>query len=77
MHFDAKSILDNPRWFMVDVQLVKKFDRCVSLDEVKAEERLSNMQLVTRGRISVQKVRKDEWDVVREMAGDISNGDQD
>ena len=75
-HFDAKSTPENPRWFMVDVQLVRKFDTFVSLDQIKAEEKLSNMQLVTRGRISVQKVRKSEWDVIREMANDLDNGEK-
>lgn len=67
-HYDPKSSQDAPRWFMVDVKLVRKFPRCVTLDEIKANGELSEMQLVKRGRISVQQVRKSEWDVLVPLA---------
>lgn len=68
-HFDAKSDPEDPRWFMVDVRLVRKFESPVSLDEVKENDRLANMQLVKRGRISVQHVKAGEWLLILAMAG--------
>lgn len=53
---------------MVDVRLVEKFHRCITLDQVKANEQLSQMMLVKRGRVSVQRVQPDEWEEVLKMA---------
>lgn len=74
-HYDPKSNKDSPRWFSVDVKLVRKFANSVTLDEVKAEPKLSQMQLVKRGRISVQRVTPDEWDTVVAMAEKVIQKD--
>lgn len=55
---------------MVDVRLLRKFTNPVSLVDIKAHEKLSNMQLVKRGRISVQRVTSDEWPIIMDMAGE-------
>jgi predicted RNA-binding protein with PUA-like domain len=63
-HFDPKSDPDNPRWFMVDVSFEQKFDRVISLRELKtyAELRLKGFPLVRRGnRLSVMPVDKSHW----------------
>ena len=67
-YFDGKSDAENPRWWMVDVEFVEKFDREVGLPEIKAEKALGEMILVKRGRLSVQPVRKAEFDKVVDMA---------
>lgn len=66
-HFDEKSSRENPRWFMVDVEFQEKFDRVVSLAEIKADEELQEMVLVKRSRLSVQPVRPEEFDRIVEM----------
>ena len=63
-HFDPKSDPDNPRWFMVDVRFEQKFDRVISLRELKtyAALRLKGFPLVRRGnRLSVMPVDKSHW----------------
>lgn len=55
---------------MVDVRLLRKFAKPVSLDDIKACDKLAAMQLVKRGRISVQYVTADEWGVILSMAGE-------
>lgn len=67
-HYDPKSTEESPRWKMVDVQFVRKFPREINLDEIKASEQLADMQLVKRGRISVQSVKKEEWDFICQLA---------
>lgn len=69
-HYDAKSSEENPRWFMVDVRFVRKLARCVTLDEIKKHPALQQMPLVKRGRISVQDVGKEEWDIIIGMSED-------
>lgn len=69
-YYDPKSDPDNPRWLMVDVKLVRKFPRIVSLSELRAEPALSQMRVLQRGnRLSVTPVSKMEWDFIHDMAG--------
>jgi predicted RNA-binding protein with PUA-like domain len=55
---------DDDRWVAVDVVPEAPFKKPVTLAEVKADERLSNMVLVRNTRLSVQPVRKEEFDIV-------------
>ncbi len=60
---------DDPAWVVVDFKPYKKLKKPVTLTQVKADKRLSNMDLVRLGRLSVQAVKPEEWDIVLEMAG--------
>ena len=57
-------------WVVVDLKPVKKLKNPVPLAMVKVEKRLANMDLVRLGRLSVQTVKPEEWDVVMELAGE-------
>ncbi len=57
-------------WVVVDVKPFKKLKKPVSLAQIKADERLQNMDLVRLGRLSVQAVKEEEWKIVMEMAGE-------
>lgn len=59
---------DDHRWYVMDVVPLRKLKRPVTLAEVKADERLSEMQLVKYSRLSVQGVRKEEFDIILEMS---------
>ena len=61
---------DDPNWVVVDFKPLKKLKKPVTLAQIKADKRLSNMDLVRLGRLSVQAVKDEEWDIVLEMAGD-------
>jgi predicted RNA-binding protein with PUA-like domain len=64
-HYDPKSPEDAPRWFMVDVAFVEKFDRVVSLAELKANESLDGMYVTRKGmRLSVQPVEPEHFEIV-------------
>lgn len=56
------------RWVVMDVKPIKKLNRPVTLDEVKSEKRLSEMQLVRYSRLSVQEVTQEEFDVIIELS---------
>ena len=66
-HFDPKSKSDDPTWFMVDIKAVEAFKRPVSLDEIKKVKALANMALIRLGRLSVQPVTPEEFDVVTKL----------
>jgi predicted RNA-binding protein with PUA-like domain len=57
-------------WVVVDVKPFKKLKKPVSLVQIKADERLQNMDLVRLGRLSVQTVKEEEWKIVMKMAGE-------
>jgi predicted RNA-binding protein with PUA-like domain len=66
-HYDADSNPDSPRWYTVDVKLLEKFARVVSLEELRshASGALENMIVLKRGnRLSVTPVTKSEWDFI-------------
>ena len=66
-HYDADSDPDNPRWFMVDVKLVKRFDRVITLDELRrhANGKLKDMIVLKRGnRLSITPVTSSEWSFI-------------
>lgn len=63
---------DDDRWVAVDVKAVKKIRRPVTLQEVKAESELKDMDLVRLGRLSTQKVSAQEWKHIMKMAGEKS-----
>jgi len=70
-HYDADSDPQQPRWFMVDVQLVRKFDSVIALDELRAHAsgKLQNMVVLKRGnRLSITPVTKSEWQFIESLA---------
>jgi len=56
-------------WVAVDVAFVKKFKTPVTLAEVKQDKALSKMDLIRLGRLSVQTVKKEEYDHILGLAG--------
>ncbi len=57
------------RWECVDLKAVADVPNPVALADIKAEPRLKDMVLVKNSRLSVQPVRKEEWDLVCKMGG--------
>ena len=68
-HFDPKSKQETPRWFMVDIKLVKKLKRLVSLDELRTVKSLEGMVLLQKGsRLSVQPVTKKQFETICKLS---------
>ena len=63
------STTDDDRWECVDIKAVAPVRTPVTLDQIKADERLSEMMLVRNSRLSVQPVTDEEWKIVCRMAG--------
>jgi len=63
-HFDAKSKVDSPRWFMVDIRLERRLKRVISLTELRKHEngRLKDLALLNKGnRLSIVPVSAAQW----------------
>lgn len=66
-HYDPGSDPDDPRWFMVDIELERKLKRLIPLAELRAfaTDRLDGMVLLRRGnRLSITPVSKGHWDFI-------------
>ncbi len=69
-HYDPKSSQANPRWFMVDIRLELVFDEVIGLPDLRQCKGLQGMELLRKGsRLSVQPVRKKEFDIILKLAG--------
>ena len=69
-HYDPDSDIHAPTWFMVDIQLTRKFDAPLTRAELQKVPALKEMELLRRGsRLSVQRVTPAEWTAVMKLAG--------
>lgn len=67
-HYDPKSKKSEPTWFMVDIQLVRKFETELTLPELKANKKLDGMVLLQKGsRLSVQPVSKEHFKLIEKL----------
>jgi predicted RNA-binding protein with PUA-like domain len=51
-------------WVAIEIAPVNKLKNPVTLAQIKADKRLTNMVLVRASRLSVQPVKKDEFDMI-------------
>jgi predicted RNA-binding protein with PUA-like domain len=58
----------DPAWLAVELAPFKPLKHPVTLEQVKADKRLANIELVRLGRLSVQKVEKHEFDLILELS---------
>ena len=60
-YFDPKATQETPRWFNVDVKLVKKIE-LISIDELRKHAELEHLRTLQRGnRLSITPVDPAEW----------------
>lgn len=63
-YFDPKATLETPRWFNVDVKLVRK-TRLLSLKEMRDNPALASLRILQRGnRLSITPVDPRDWALV-------------
>jgi predicted RNA-binding protein with PUA-like domain len=53
-----------PAWVCIDVAADKSLKKTVTLAQIKSDKRLTEMTLVKSSRLSVQPVRKEEFDLI-------------
>ena len=66
-HYDPDSDRAKPRWYMVDVHLVRQLKRMITLEELRthARAKLSDFELLKRGsRLSVMPVSERSWSFI-------------
>lgn len=69
-HYDPKSKLENPTWYMVDIKLLQVFPKSVTRQQLQESTSTAGMQVLKRGqRLSIQTVTPAEWQAVHKLAG--------
>jgi predicted RNA-binding protein with PUA-like domain len=59
--------IDDPRWVAVDLAPVEALKHPVTLEQIKADERLANIALIRQSRLSVMPLTNTEFDRILEM----------
>jgi len=59
---------EDPRWVVVEIVPIKKFNEPVTLKMMKSDDRLSNLALIKQSRLSVTPVGKQEFDIILSLA---------
>jgi predicted RNA-binding protein with PUA-like domain len=67
-YFDPKASDDDPRWYMVDLEFVERFESPVPLSTLRATPGLEAMPLNNKSRLSVQPVTNEEYQIVLSLA---------
>lgn len=63
----SDSTTDDPRWECVDIRAVGDMPNPVTLEQIKADPRLTDMILVRNSRLSVQPVTETEWQIICDL----------
>lgn len=66
--FDPKSTEKNPRWVALDLRFVRKLERPVGLDKIKADPDLQTLEMLRQTRLSVSFVTDAEFKRILELA---------
>jgi len=68
-YYDPKSKKEDPRWSLVEVEFVEKFEELIPLEALKRDPALRDMLVTQKGsRLSVQPVEKRHFKHVLKMA---------
>ncbi|MDX1680659.1 MAG: EVE domain-containing protein [Akkermansiaceae bacterium] len=69
-YYDPKSKKDNPRWWLVDFEFVKKFKEEIPLETLKNDKQLSEMMVCQKGsRLSITPVEAKHYKRIIKLAG--------
>jgi len=67
-YYDPKSNAENPRWYLVDVQLERRFAETIALSELRRHARLAPMKILQKGnRLSITPVTPAQWKFILKL----------
>jgi predicted RNA-binding protein with PUA-like domain len=61
---------EDPNWVVVDLEPVESLKKPITLEQIKADERLKDIGLVRQGRLSVMALKREEFDRILELAAE-------
>lgn len=64
-YYDEKSVKEDPRWLLVDVEFGRQLKRPITLSELKSHPGLAEFRLTQRGnRLSIFPVDEEHWKLI-------------
>lgn len=61
-YYDPRATMKKPIWMLVDIAFVKKYKHMLSINEMRASHKLSNMMLLQKGsRLSITPVSEKDF----------------
>ena len=63
-YYDPKATAEDPRWYTVEIEFVRRFPALVPLDTLRATPGLEKMLVINKSRLSVQPVTEEEYRIV-------------
>ncbi len=59
---------EDPNWVVVNLKPFKKLKKAITLEQIKADEKLQNIGLVRQGRLSVMSLPQFEFDHILQLS---------
>jgi len=67
-YYDPRANAENPIWYMVDLEIVARFNSPVLLEDMKKMPELEGIMVTRRGmRLSIQPVKKGHFDFIKKL----------
>jgi len=66
-YYDAKSSMDTPRWYSVDVRLLEKYPEVIPTRVLKAHPVTAELSIFKQGRLSIAPVSAKQWSAVQTL----------
>jgi predicted RNA-binding protein with PUA-like domain len=57
------------KWIAVEIKPIGKFDKFVTLEQIKSEKKLENIALIKQSRLSVIPLSKEEFETILNLSG--------
>ncbi len=68
-YYDAKSTPENPRWLAPTVSFVKKFDKIITLEQIKNNNIFLDLPLIKKGnRLSVMEITRKHYEAIIKLS---------
>ncbi len=62
---------NDDRWVVVDLKVFKSLKRSISLQEIKGDNKLSDIGLIKQSRLSVMEISKQHYDHIIKLSNEI------
>ncbi len=62
--------IDDPRWVVVELVPVQPLKKPVTLQQIKADNRLQQIALIRQSRLSVMPIQAEEFDLILSLSND-------
>jgi predicted RNA-binding protein with PUA-like domain len=64
-YYEPRATKEKPVWYLVDIAFVKKLDEPVTLEQIRNDPKLKDMEILKRGsRLSVTGVSKEDFAMI-------------